>query len=497
MLDVIVLIAMAITAAAVAAGLTIQAGMPLLPVVIVAMALFFVMAASFLMLGRSPRSGGSGGRLDEFEEALEIIDSDLQRIDRVEDDIARLDLLSDRVERLDQALADFAPGEAPSDQARLQELANEFENVYARIESLRVDVDRLSPDLAAASSAMPATPSPAFGMRTRPPAPLADVEEVEIDIVEEAAEVPASEPFAAPEPEAKAEAEAEAEAEVEAEALSLDEEKMPEPEEAPALSSFAVDDDDDDRIRDHVRQAVERGRIDLYLQPTLTLPDRKVRYFEALTRIRTADDDVILPGAYVPVAKRAGLMPLIDNVLLVRSVQALRRLGSDSKVRGLFCNVSMHSLVDPDYFPELVEFMEENSGLSESLVFEISQPELTGLTEAELGCLDTLGALGYTFCLDQVTDLDADFANLSDRYFRYAKINAATFLHSMEETGHNAADFKRLLDGLGIQLIVEKVEDEGDVAELLDHGVELAQGYLFGEPKPTNEALSRELEGAD
>jgi cyclic-di-GMP phosphodiesterase, flagellum assembly factor TipF len=206
---------------------------------------------------------------------------------------------------------------------------------------------------------------------------------------------------------------------------------------------------------------------------------------------------LILPGDYVSVAKRAGLMPLIDNVLLVRSVQALRRLGSDSKVRGLFCNVSMHSLVDPDYFPELVEFMEENSGLSESLVFEISQPELTGLTEAELGCLDTLGALGYTFCLDQVTDLDADFANLSDRYFRYVKINAATFLHRMEETGHNAADFKRKLDGLGIQLIVEKVEDEGDVAELLDHGVELAQGYLFGEPKPTNDALSRELEGAD
>ncbi|MEZ5827303.1 MAG: EAL domain-containing protein [Hyphomicrobiales bacterium] len=503
MLDVIVLIAMAITAAAVAAGLTIQAGMPLLPVVIAAMALFFVMAASFLTLGRSSRSGGGGGRLDEFEEALEIIDSDLQRIDRVEDDIARLDLLSDRVERLDQALADFTPGEAPSDQARLRELANEFENVYARIETLRADVDRLFPDLAAASSAMPATPSPAFGTRARPPAPPVDVEEVEIDIVEEEeAEVPASEPFAAPEPEAEAEAEVEAEAEAEAEAeevatLSLDEETMPEPEEAPALSSFAIDDDDDDRIRDHVRQAVERGRIDLYLQPTLTLPDRKVRYFEALTRIRTADDDLILPGAYVPVAKRAGLMPLIDNVLLVRSVQALRRLGSDSKVHGLFCNVSMHSLVDPDYFPELVEFMEENSSLSEGLVFEISQPELTGLTEAELGCLDTLGALGYTFCLDQVTDLDADFANLSDRYFRYAKINAATFLHRMEETGHNAADFKRLLDGLGIQLIVEKVEDEGDVAELLDHGVELAQGYLFGEPKPTNEALSRELEGAD
>ncbi len=59
----------------------------------------------------------------------------------------------------------------------------------------------------------------------------------------------------------------------------------------------------------------------------------------------------------------------------------------------------------------------------------------------------------------------------------------------MTETGHSAADFKRTLDGLGMQLIVEKVEDEGDVAELLDQGIELAQGYLFGAPKPTNDAL--------
>ncbi len=47
-----------------------------------------------------------------------------------------------------------------------------------------------------------------------------------------------------------------------------------------------------------------------------------------------------------------------------------------------------------------------------------------------------------------------------------------------------------------MQLIIEKVEEEGDVAELLDHGIELAQGYLFGAPAPMNEALSRVPEDA-
>ena len=70
---------------------------------------------------------------------------------------------------------------------------------------------------------------------------------------------------------------------------------------------------------------------------------------------------------------------------------------------------------------ELVEFMEENSSLSDSLIFEVSQPEILGLTRAELGSLDTLGALGYNFSLDHVADFDVDFAGLSDRYFRFVK----------------------------------------------------------------------------
>jgi len=265
-------------------------------------------------------------------------------------------------------------------------------------------------------------------------------------------------------------------------------------EEAVAAAPFPDDDDDeDDRMLDIIRVGIETGRVDLYLQPTVTLPERKVRYFEGLTRIRKADESLVMPGDYIPVAKRAALMPLIDNELLVRSVQVLGRLGPDTRIKGVFGNVSMHSLLDPDYFPELIDFMEENANLSENLIFEISQAEMPGLTQVELGCLDTLGALGFTFCLDNVSDMEADFDALNERYFRFVKVSAESFLGA---PSRKAADLKRQLDGLGMQLIIEKVEKDGDVADLLDHGIELAQGYLFGEPRPMNLALSRELENA-
>jgi len=180
----------------------------------------------------------------------------------------------------------------------------------------------------------------------------------------------------------------------------------------------------------------------------------------------------------------------------VKSVQTLRRLGSESRIKGVFCNISVNTLLDPEFFPELVEFMEENSGLSESLIFELSQPAILGLSAAELGALDTLGALGYGFSLDHVADLDIDFIGLRERSFRFVKVDARTFLKGVKEkrSGFSAADMKRALDDFDIKLIVEKVEDENAVAQLLDYGVELAQGYLFGKPKPMSPALFREID---
>jgi cyclic-di-GMP phosphodiesterase, flagellum assembly factor TipF len=508
MLDVIVLIAMAVTAVALATELVVHSGIAYIPAVIAAAALYMVMAASYLMLARSTRSAPVTDRLNELEEALEIIDADLQRIDRVEDDVARLDLLNDRVERLDQAVGQGSQGAGGI--GRYDQFASEFDEVHAKIDGLRAELEgearnhrdkiasdlrtldglikQLSREVAAAtagttSSPPAATPIPAVAVAAPNPSLAAELDEQEDEtpaIVEVAEAVtivvedePALEEAPAPTP-----------------AASLKEEAA----ERKATQNFS-----DDEMLDIVAQAIEGGRVDLYLRPTVTLPERRPRYFEALTRIRTRSDQLIRPSSYLSVAENSGMVPLIDNVQLVKSVQALRRLGPNSRIKGFFCNISVRTLLDPEFFPELVEFMEENSGLSESLIFEVNQPAILALETSELGSLDTLGTLGYSFSLDHVSDLDVDFAGLRDRHFRFIKVDAKTFLHDIEVRGKGlpGADMKSYLDTFDLKLIIDQVEDEGTVAKLLDHGVDLAQGNLFGAPKPVSPALLRELEEAD
>jgi len=504
MLNLVVLIAMAVTAVALAAGLIVQAGIPQITAIIAASALYLVMAASYLVVARPSRAGDTD-RLDQLEGALEVIDSDLQRIDRVENDIARLG----------QAFRDV-----PGGHARIEELAAELETVHARIEGLRADLEvetrsqrekissdlgtleslikQLSRELTVPAAAVVATSS----VPPKASKPEPEREEEEFALASSGEDLTLDEEI---ETVIAAVADildgGEGAEIVESETVLMVTETIETVEvaEQDIADAAAADRAVEEGMLGTLYQAIEAGRVDLYLQPIVTLPARKVRYYEGVTRIRNADDELILPGAYLPEAESAGIMPLVDNVLLVKSVQVLRRRGSQSKVKGLFSNISMQSLLDPVYFPELVEFMEENSGLSESLIFELRQPEIMGLTRSELGSLDTLGALGFNFSLNHVVDLDIDYIGLSDRYFRFIKLDAPTFLDGMEEKGAPLppADMVRYLEGFGLQLIVEKVEDEAVVARLVDAGAELAQGNLFAEPKPVTPALFAELEDAD
>jgi cyclic-di-GMP phosphodiesterase TipF (flagellum assembly factor) len=495
MLDVIVLIAMAVTAAAFAAGLVVHSGIALIPSVIAGASLYLVMAASYLMISRQTKATPVTTRLQELEEALEIIDSDLQRIDRVEDDVARLDLLTDRVERLDQTVSTIGTGDLGASGSRDAELAAAFEQVHARIEGLRTDLegearnqrDKMAGDLRALeglikhlSRELTATAAAAKGQSETA---QSDMEAA--PMVSSAGFLSASRTEPVQEIETETFAVYDRGGEAEEPTLVVEETVVRAAEDSPPVGDMLA----------VLNEAIEGGRVDLYLQPTVTLPERKLRYYEGFTRLRTPSDEVVLPRDYLPVAERERLMPIVDNVLLVKSVQLLRRLRSDSRVKGVFCNISVQSLLDPDFFPELVEFMEENSTLADNLTFQLSQRAVLDIGADELSGLKTLGKLGFVFSLDHVADLDVDFAALRDHFFRYVKIEAKTLLHDMAEARASipASDMTSYLDRFDLKLIVEKVDDEASLERLMDYGVDLAEGDLFARPRPVTPEMFREL----
>ena len=238
--------------------------------------------------------------------------------------------------------------------------------------------------------------------------------------------------------------------------------------------------------------AIDSHRVDLYLQPIVTLPQRKVRYYEAMSRLRTQDGDVVPADEFIDHAEAGGIMPKIDNLLLFRCVQVVRRLLLKNRDVGLFCNISMSTLTDPAYFRQLHDFMQANRALAPSLVFEFRQNAYRSFGAIEHEGLAALADLGFRFSLDHVTDLRMEPKELFDRGFRFLKAPAKLLLNKAAagQSDIDAADLSNLLARFGIELIAERIESETMVVDLLDYDVKFGQGFLFSPPRPVRpEAL--------
>ncbi|MFZ5690414.1 MAG: EAL domain-containing protein [Pseudomonadota bacterium] len=240
-----------------------------------------------------------------------------------------------------------------------------------------------------------------------------------------------------------------------------------------------------DEIAAIISGAIENSRIDLYLQPIVTLPQRKVRYYEAMTRLRMEDGTLILPSDFLPHAETAGLVPKIDNMQLFRCVQVLRRLLLKNREVGLFCNISMATLIDAEIFRQFYDFLDANRALSSSLTLEFTQSALRTMGPIEQESLAGLNALGFRFSMDHVTDLRIGPRDLSELGVRFVKVPAQLLLSKGGTAADiHAADLSDLLGRHGISLIAERIETEAGVVDLLDYDVRFGQGFLFSAPRP-------------
>jgi cyclic-di-GMP phosphodiesterase TipF (flagellum assembly factor) len=234
-----------------------------------------------------------------------------------------------------------------------------------------------------------------------------------------------------------------------------------------------------------IRASLEENRVDLYLQPIVSLPQRKLRFYEALSRLRADDGTIIMPAQYMKVAAPAGLMSVVDNLLLFRCVQIVRRLIQRSREIGVFCNISGETLADVEFFPQFLEYMHHNRDLAGQIVFEFGQDAVLHAGAAGETNLRYLANLGFALSMDHVETLALDFVKLKNLGFRHIKVKAETLVRGMNsaKAAVAAEDFKKLLERNGMNLIAERVEDEKTVVQLLDFNVDFGQGYLFGEPR--------------
>lgn len=231
--------------------------------------------------------------------------------------------------------------------------------------------------------------------------------------------------------------------------------------------------------------AFDGERLDVYLQPVVTLPQRKVVGYEAAARLRVGEES--LEGAeYLPALERHGRTTELDRRMLARAgsiVRHLSRRGSDARVT---YGLSPLSLFELGFLKEIARMAGDGQDLA-GLEIALPQASWRGLDSGQRGLLSALrGRIG--FCLDRPTDLRFDARELAAHGIGQVKVPAALLLQPAAARGALSdlavEDLAPALARARIRFVVTQVATEADVPDLIDLNVPFAQGAAFAPARP-------------
>jgi diguanylate cyclase (GGDEF)-like protein/PAS domain S-box-containing protein len=241
---------------------------------------------------------------------------------------------------------------------------------------------------------------------------------------------------------------------------------------------------------DRIRGALEEDRLALLAQPILDLASGEVVHHELLLRMVSPEGDLIPPGAFLSIAERFGLVTEIDDWVVRHAIQAL----ADHPDRDLVLevNLSGSSIGSPELL-ETIETELARTGVNAcSLIFEVTETAAVSNIPRARAFADRLAALGCRFALDDFGAGFGSFYYLKHLPFDFLKIDGEFVRHCAASHVDQViiSSLVHVAGGLGKRTIAEYVDEQPTIDALRRLGVDLAQGYGIGVPKPLEEWLA-------
>ncbi len=238
-------------------------------------------------------------------------------------------------------------------------------------------------------------------------------------------------------------------------------------------------------------EAIKNNQVLTWFQPKISSRDNSVMGLECLCRLSSIDQTIILPGRFIPVAEKFGLIEaLMESILDTVLPQYIEFVEKSGIQPTLSINVSPLQLRN-DMLPEMItEYLNKYGIDRDNLLLEITENHAIR-EKVQLKNLNRLRIHGYKLSLD---DYGAGFTNLrqlKNMPFNEIKLDAAlidgiardkvlqVIVESIEKVSHK----------LDIQLIAEGIFDPIDLEVLQNIGVDGFQGFIFCRPKPLEELL--------
>ena len=249
-----------------------------------------------------------------------------------------------------------------------------------------------------------------------------------------------------------------------------------------------------------IHWALEKDAFELYCQPIISVDGGESGcHYEILLRMHMENGEVVPPGAFMPAAERYDLMGLIDRWVIEHFFQWLAvHPGQLADLHLAGVNISGVSVSDK-HFLDFVTTQFEATGIPpEKICFEVTETAaIANMVTANI-MIEVLKKLGCSFALDDFGSGMSSFGYLKNMPVDYLKIDGA-FVKDITRDPIDRALVKSINDVGHImykKTIAEFVEDEDILTCLRAIGVDYAQGYGVGRPRPLDELVANEQSSA-
>lgn len=241
-----------------------------------------------------------------------------------------------------------------------------------------------------------------------------------------------------------------------------------------------------------IKENLQKERFYLVYQPQYNIRDCRLRGFEALLRLKTADGVMVSPGEFIPVAEETDLILRIDEYVLQHAMHEFYEVISQGKKQVLSVNISAKSICRYGFAALLKQILEKTAFPPEYLEIEITEYCIVQSLENAMENIRELKELGVSIVLD---DFGTGFASLS--YLSRLSIDILkvdkSFVDGIE-ADKKSGDFVNAVISIGhlqgCEVIAEGVENQTQIEMLRKYDCDYIQGYAWGKPMPFAEAVA-------
>ncbi|MFZ4805624.1 MAG: putative bifunctional diguanylate cyclase/phosphodiesterase [Hyphomicrobiaceae bacterium] len=239
-----------------------------------------------------------------------------------------------------------------------------------------------------------------------------------------------------------------------------------------------------------MRRALELGEFGLVYQPIVAMEDRRIIGVEALVRWNDPSRGVVSPGEFIALAEETGFIDPLSQWILVEACRQMADWRAESLyLDAMSINLSFRHFQREGLIEQMQLLLSNHDIPAQCITLEITE-SMVMRDEREINIrLSELCGLGFSISLD---DFGTGYSCLSVlRHLPIHKLKIdRSFLRDMpyDPIANNvAAGIIGLAKSLGLQIVAEGIEKEGQYELLKALGCDFGQGYLLGRPMPAAE----------